>query len=228
MIYVVVFVVVVVVVLLVIVSMVQEQQRQDAVQAVAQQHGLTYSEGDPERVLDLPFRLLRQGDRQKVMETLYGTMDDELLTVFRLRITEESTDSDGDTSETHTYFTGAIVHVPLGGFPPIRVQPENFLTRAKDLAGFRDIEFESEEFNRQYEINSKDRRAAHAVIDAQMMEWLLGLGGGYEFEVVGNMILALTRAVDPPRTLLPFEIGRRFRAHIPEVAMSLYPSTGGR
>jgi len=56
----------------------------------------------------------------------------------------------------------------------------------------RDIAFESEEFNRSFEVRCDDDRFANAVLDAQMIAWLLDLEGQRGFESMDGMLLGYT------------------------------------
>lgn len=50
-------------------------------------------------------------------------------------------------------------------------------------SGLRDIEFESEEFNRAFTVKCDDRRFANALIDGRMMAWLLEDRSRWGFEM---------------------------------------------
>lgn len=81
-------------------------------------------------------------------------------------------------------FTCAVANAPgAAGWPHLSIAPEGFARKLKAAAGFRDIEFESEEFNRTFEVQATDRKFAYDVIDARMMSWLLLTKGEYEFEL---------------------------------------------
>jgi hypothetical protein len=53
------------------------------------------------------------------------------------------------------------------------IRRENVLTRAADVTGVEDIDFESEEVNRTYRVSSEDPKFARALVDARMMAWIL-------------------------------------------------------
>jgi LemA protein len=74
-------------------------------------------------------------------------------------------------------------------------------SRLADALTFRDIEFESEEFNRRFTVKGADERFATAFCDARMMDWLLRHGDGYAFEVVGDRLLCWCRRVAPARMI---------------------------
>ena len=107
----------------------------------------------------------------------------------------------------------------------MQISEENVFTRLADALTFRDIEFESEEFNRAFKIASEDRRFAFAFIDATMMTWLMDEGGVARYEVVGPLALCYVDRVGPAEYENLLEVLRRFHAHMPTVVSSLYPRT---
>lgn len=77
------------------------------------------------------------------------------------------TEGSGDDAKTHYRH---VVAVDLGlRVPQIDVRPENALTRRLG----RDIQFESDSFNREWRVTSRDERFAHGVIHPRMMELLM-------------------------------------------------------
>ena len=47
------------------------------------------------------------------------------------------------------------------------------LTRLGDHLGHHDVKLEYDDFNRRFHVNCKDQKFAFALLDGQMMEWLL-------------------------------------------------------
>jgi hypothetical protein len=107
--------------------------------------------------------------------------------------------------------------------PALQISEENVFTRLADVLTFRDIEFESDEFNRRFTVRGADERFATAFCDARMMDWLLRHGDGYTFEVVGDRLLCSCRRVAPARMIHLFGTAKTFREQIPAVVSSLYP-----
>jgi hypothetical protein len=89
-----------------------------------------------------------------------------------------------------------------------------------------DIEFESPEFNRRYNVKAKNRKFAYELLDARMVEWLVTFDQGLSFEVVGNRVLAHRGRVKPPGLVPLIGTAAMFRDRIPRVALNLYPATG--
>jgi hypothetical protein len=107
--------------------------------------------------------------------------------------------------------------------PALQISEENLFTRLADALTFRDIEFESEEFNRRFTVKGSDERFASAFCDARMMEWLLRHGDGYAFEVVEDRLLCSCRRVKPAEMVHLLGTAKTFREQIPAVVSSLYP-----
>jgi hypothetical protein len=101
---------------------------------------------------------------------------------------------------------------------------EGLLAKALKLIG-GDIDFESEEFNRLFYVQSPDKRFATALIDAGMLDFLLSTKGELGFELKGRWLLVWTAPVRPE--LMPglLHVAETFVAKIPPVVWSLYPSS---
>lgn len=110
-----------------------------------------------------------------------------------------------------------LFDLPIGA-PSTSIRRENILTRAADAVGVQDIDFESEEFNREYRVSSDDRRFARALVDARMMRWLLDEAKHGGFELRGSTVLVYYLLFTNPHDLgwfLDRAIG--FRDHVPRV-----------
>jgi hypothetical protein len=53
------------------------------------------------------------------------------------------------------------------------IRPETFVDKLREFAGFHDIDFESEEFNRKFFVQSPDKKWAYDIIHPQAMDFLL-------------------------------------------------------
>jgi hypothetical protein len=198
-------------------------KRQRELMALAHAHGLDFAVDDPFGTLREPFTLLEKGDGRGVENVLWGESHGLDVRAFDYWFYEESTDANGRTSRTTSRFCCALVPVDAA-CPRLAIEEENVLTRLADALTFDDIGFESEEFNRRFDVRSDDGRFAHALIDARMMAWLLGHGDGYGFEVVGNGLLCWIRRVSPASFVHLLGTAKGFRDRIPAVVRSLYPN----
>jgi hypothetical protein len=199
-------------------------ERREALFGLANRNGLTYSRRDPLHLLGLGFERFREGDDQGIENVVHGTYRDRPFTVFDLWSMTEHTDSEGKRSRSYRYYSGAVRELDGVFCPHMVVKKENILTRAKDKVGFRDIEFESGEFNAMFEVGCDDRRFASTFIDPRMMEWLLSTKGRFAFEVRGRHLLVTSgRVKDPNEFLILHGVMNLFEDRIPDVAKSLYP-----
>jgi hypothetical protein len=198
-------------------------RRQKELGTVARNQGLDFSILDPFDTLAEPFSLLNRGDGRGVENVMWGFWHDLEIRAFDYWYYEESTDSNGHRSKSYRRFDCVLAPVEAR-FPRLEITNENVLTRIADALTFRDIEFESEEFNRHFNVKADDRRFASAFCDARLMEWLLQHGDGYAFEVVGDRLLCWCRRVKPAGIVHLLGTASSFREQIPDVVRSLYPN----
>jgi hypothetical protein len=199
-----------------------KKKRQAAFAALGTQLGLTYSVDDPYDTLDEPFQLFNRGDGRAVENVLAGTWESLGVRVFDYWYYEESTDSKGNTSRTYYRFDCVLTSVNVA-CARLSLEPENLFTRLADHLSFHDIEFESEDFNKTFNVKCDDKKFANDMVDARMMQWMLTLGKTFSFAVAGDRALATSKRLDP--TQLPSLLGvmQQFIGHFPNVVYDLYP-----
>jgi hypothetical protein len=192
----------------------------------ARTYGFQYSHHDPFGLVNLPFRLFTLGEKRKVDNVLWGTWQGHPVKVFDyIYFAEGRTPVSLWWKHRTTFrrFSCAMVEAPLpAAFPPLRISPEGPLSRLADHVGLRDIELESGEFNRRYQVQGPERRFAYELIDARMIRWLLGLDRPVCFEVVGRWIIAYHGRVRPARLIPLIGSAAGFRERIPRAAADLY------
>jgi hypothetical protein len=200
-------------------------KRREAFGAFAAQHGLEYSPRDTFGTLGWPFRLFRRGDGREVENVLWGTWESQPIQAFDYWYYDESTDSEGNPSRSYHHFSCVLVEV-AASFPHLEIAREGLFTRLADHVGLEDIEFESPEFNRRYNVKAQNRKFAYELLDGKMLEWLVSFDQGLAFEVVGNRILAYQDRVKPSGLVPVIGTAIMFRDRIPPVALRLYPLSG--
>ena len=84
------------------------------------------------------------------------------------------------------------------------------LTRLADALSFHDIQFESEDFNRMFNVKSPDKKFANDFIDARMMQFLLQTGKGTAFEVMGDRLLCFRRKLAPMEIVTLLGLSKAF------------------
>lgn len=192
-----------------------KKKRRLALQAFAKQYGLQYSTSDPFGMLSYAFTLFQRGDGQGIENVVWGDWQGSNVRAGDFWYYTESTDSKGHRSRTYHHYSFAVGDVRLG-LMPLSIAPEGLFSRLADHLGFRDIDFESEEFNRRYNVRAPDREFAFKVVDARMMQWLLTLDG-FGFETVGPWVLAYCRRRKPTELVPVFGAVRGFEEHIPRL-----------
>ena len=209
------------VVLLIYVGFLAKKRRREEFFALSVKLGLRYDQGDPLNTVDLPFDLFQRGDRRGVENTLYGETGEMRVRLFDYYFVETHSDGKGTSSTTYP-FSCALGEIDAD-CPHFVLEKEGFLSSLARGLGFRDIETESEEFNRAFKVSSDDRRFAFAMLDPRMMAWLMDEGGIAQYEVMGPLVLCYVKRIKPPEYENLLEVLRRFRTHVPDVVASLYP-----
>lgn len=192
--------------------------RSDAMQAEAGRLGLRFSHADRDGLLSLPFELFGRAATIRDLENvLSGPRNGVEVALFDYRY------SQGEDADFR--FSCAMVPVP-STWPTFLLRPERALSRAARDVGLRDIETESEAFNRAFEVRCADRRFALALLEPRMMEWLLDLGPRSGFEIWGGRLLCFAPQVKPWEIESVLRTALAFRERIPRVVSSLYPNVG--
>ena len=171
--------------------------------------------GDPLRLLDQPFSLFGwAGSVRRIENTATGIHGDREMTIADYWFAPSG------AAEFHDYerYTCVLTSAPEE-WSDLTVVPERFGSRLRTALGIEQINMESEEFNRAFEVRAADRRFASAFVDARMMRWLLDQRSGTGFEVLdGRLIVFRPRAIgsldDVNQALCLFDA---FMARVPRV-----------
>jgi hypothetical protein len=194
----------------------RDRPRAGAMQAEARKLGLQYSEKDTSRLLDEPFLLFRRtrASYGEIDNVLFGTWHGFEVWVF---------DYEYMISKNNwRRLSGAVIAI-AGGWPTLAVRPETLVTATGDQLALPGIEFESEMFNRAFDVRSDDAAFASALIDARMMEWLLDHAPRPGFEISGRWILGYRDQVQPWQVDSVLSMLESFVDRIPRAVRSLYP-----
>jgi hypothetical protein len=201
------------------------RRRIEALHALALEHGLEYRDDDEVGILGLPFALFDKGDGRGIENVVSGEWHGMPLHGFDYWYYDETTDSKGHRHRTTYRFTCALTELDAR-CPRLSIAEESVFSRLADMLSFRDIEFESEEFNRAFDVRGDDRAFAHAVVDARMMTWLLERGRGFDIELSGSSALIACGRMAPAGWPGVWATLRDFRAQVPRAVYSLYPKSG--
>jgi len=199
-----------------------KQNRRTALAALASQLGLQYVARDTLRIIDFPFDLFQKGDGRGIENMMWGAVDGVNVRLFDYWYYDETRDSKGVSSGSYKRFTCAISEIPAD-CPHLSVRREGVFSHLADHLGMADIAFESDDFNREFEVRCSDQKFAFSLVDGRMMEWLMQAATAAQFETGGPMVFVATGKLDPSGwpSLLAWQ--RQFREHVPEVVYSTYP-----
>jgi hypothetical protein len=197
-----------------------KQRRRSELHAVAMVHGLRFAPSD-HGILGLPFRLFKRGDGRGLENVLWGEWQDQPLRVFDYWFYEESNASRGGRKRRYYHFSCVLLEIPAY-LPRLEVTREGPLSRISDHMGLRDLEFESEEFNRRFQVSAPMRSFAYEFIDARMIRWLLSLEENYCFETSGTHVLFYCKRVRPAAVIPLMWAATAFRKRIPRLVWNLY------
>jgi hypothetical protein len=144
------------------------KKRREAMAAYAASRGWTYVQEDPglvDRFSGAPFGL---GHGRRAYNVLLGHYDGRPIVAFDyLYKTTSGTGKDRRT-ETHHY---SVVSVNLGvTVPNLSVTPQGLISGFFGRITNRDIELESEDFNRAFVVTCENRKFASDVLHPRMME----------------------------------------------------------
>lgn len=189
----------------------------------ATRSGLAYSDQDPFAVVTPPFELFRRGDLRGAEHVMWRQDDPSNARVFDYWWADEHYDEDGRVQRVYRRCTAGTVEAGWL-WPELTIDPETSLSRVADRLGGGDLELESDEFNRLFEVRCTDRRFATAFLDARMIELLLSTRGQFHLHVKNRWLLLWSDAELPGR-LFPSFLGllERLRATVPRVVAELYP-----
>jgi hypothetical protein len=204
-----------------VLSYLAKKKRREGFALVATQLGMEYWPADPFGTLSEPFALFQKGDGRGIENVLAGSYQSVDTKAFDYWYYEESTDSKGNTSKTYYRFDCVVVPIDAA-CSPLTIENENVLTRLADTLSFHDIEFESEDFNRAFNVKSPDKKFANDFVDARMMQWLLQNGRGTAFEIMGDRLLSYRRKLSPMEIVTLLGLSKAFLDHVPRVVYSLY------
>jgi hypothetical protein len=199
----------------------RKQQRRESLHRFALQNGMEFAAQDPFGLTNLPFHLFSLGDGRGCENVMWGSWKGLPVREADYWYYTESTDSKGNRSRSYHRFSTVMAELP-GSLPAVRVEKESVFSRIADHLGFQDITFESERFNRMYQVRAVDREFAFKLVDARMIAWLESLGGSLGFEVGGTHLLVWSGKRPATRLIPLFGGAELFRDHIPRMVWTEY------
>ena len=186
------FVIVVVLILIVISAIygvIRARKRLEGLFELAQRLGLNFSAAEDYGLADRYgfLKQLAQGENRYARNVLSGTYRQNQVLAFDFHY-ETYTQSKSGRQTHHHWFSFFILTLPAV-FPDLTIRRENFLMKIAEVFGYQDIEFESAEFSKTFNVRSRDKKFAYDVCNAKMMEYLLA---NRDLSVeIENQVLAL-------------------------------------
>lgn len=156
------------------ISLYLAKQRREAFQALADEMGFTFSPAKDSH-LAMQYNFLNNmddGSQRYCINVLSGKVDDKQMCVFDYHYETYSTDSEGKRRTTHHWFSIFTLSMPKS-FPELVIKREGIFAKLGQAMGFDDIDFESVEFSKRYNVKSKDKKFAYDFCNAQMIAYLL-------------------------------------------------------
>jgi hypothetical protein len=179
----------------------QAKKRREQFAAFAASQGWTYVPSDQSLTGQWEGEPFGQGDHRRAINVVTGPFQGRPIVAFDYSYQTHSTTSNGRrTTTTHKY--GVVAMRMPGALPWLQVEHEGIFGGAvANALGFRDIQFESEQFNRTFRVKAADDRFGHAVVHPRMMEMLLARGEiGWRF--AGDTVLGWSRGSHDPNQLM--------------------------
>ena len=199
-------------------------KRAAQIDAIATRAGLHYAADDPFNCARVAFTLFSKGDGRGAENVMWREPGDgHVYRVFDFWYYDEYK---GERGPERIYHRSSCAMALVGSaWPDITIVREGLLDKVITKLAGDDIDFESEEFNRLFAVRCRDRRFASALIDAQMLDFLLSTKGELNFELKGRWLLVWTDPVNPK--LMPglLTVAEKFVSQIAPVVWDLYPSS---
>ncbi|WP_062205524.1 hypothetical protein [Demequina salsinemoris] len=170
-------------------------RRRNAVRAYASAHGYRYWASDPALTHRFSTHPFEDGWRRRAMDVVSGERNGLWFTTFLYVYETSSGTSTNGTSDSDTH-TWQITWIGLpGALPPLAFGPDHAVMRALRL---RDIDVESDEFNKRWRVTADDPAFAHAVLAPTVIEALLApvLKGRIVFIEGDALVVAKERPSD--------------------------------
>jgi hypothetical protein len=198
--------------------------RDRAIARLASGHGWRYSSADPAGLGEMRFRsfagskhalvtnvVTTDGGRGAVRAFDYALMFERAYESDRplsLALADEVFGMDGEPTGrvAHTYTkrrTGAVARIDAF-LPALAATPASLVTRAFEGVGVSDHDFESVEFNRQWDVRCGDERFAWLFCDSSMIDLILELGRGVSVETFGNYVVFTRELLAEPDDVMRF------------------------
>ncbi|MBI2169975.1 MAG: hypothetical protein HYU28_10845 [Actinobacteria bacterium] len=198
----------------------RHRRDEEHVERIAERAGLRRAQPGEFNLYALPFPIFRAGEWQGFDHVWVGEWGDDKVWVFDFWNGYELR---GQDVEDH--FTCAAIELRHADCPKLSVTRENPWSRTWGHLGWRDIEVESDDFNRRFDVSGDDERFAFAFLAPSMIDWLQRTPKQFEFAVEGPWLLCRSRWLPTARWWDLLRMIRDFRGRMPKTIPRLFPDT---
>jgi len=139
--------------------------------AYANQRGWHYTVKDNSLVDRFDGNPFGTGHGRRAWHVLRGTHGDRDALAFEYMYKE--TTGSGDDRKTETYYFTVVALATPAPRPRLEITKEGLGRKLLGFVGIRDLQLESEEFNKTFYIRTEDDRFAYDILHPRMMEWML-------------------------------------------------------
>jgi len=183
----------------------RELSRADELEQIARMHGLRFSRADPaypgSTAFHHPFELFSRGIEQVCENFITGTIDGIEVAAFdflyRLRL-DSADESDVNARSDPIRYSCALATVE-GQRPHVVIEPRSAAFDAR--ADGEPVRLEWGDFNARYRVISPDRAFATALLDLELMAWLVDDAPPLPltWEIQRDQVLCRAPSLDPER-----------------------------
>jgi hypothetical protein len=177
------------------------KKRREMFAGFAAQHGWSYVPSNNALARQWTGTPFGAGDNRRVTNVLSGPFNGHQMVAFDYSYQTHTSNGKGQRRTTTHKFGVVVLQLP-GALPHLEVTHEGIFGGAVANAfGFRDIQFESDRFNRAFRVKADDERFGHAVVTPQMMELLLARGE-IGWRVEGNSLVGWDKGAHNPAEVM--------------------------
>ena len=183
------------------VNYIAAKKRRELFAGFAAQQGWSYLQSNNVLAGQWSGTPFQTGDNWQVRNVLAGAFNGHQMVAFDYSYQTHTTDSHGRRTTTTHKFGVVVLQLP-GALPHLEVTHEGIFGGAVANAfGFRDIQFESDRFNRAFRVKADDERFGHAVVTPRMMELLLARGE-IGWRIDGNSLVGWDKGAHNPTEIM--------------------------
>jgi len=141
-----------------------------------------------------------EGESRRVKNLMAGERGGTAWYCFDYEYVIVTRNSKGGTSRSTYHFGVVVARLPFT-FSYIALGPESMFHRIGEAFGLGDIKFESDEFNRTFNVRGDDKKLIYDLIHPQMMEYLLSLPI-YDWQFGPMVAMIVTQGKPEPQDIV--------------------------